>query len=47
MSWVWWCMPLNPALTRQRQKDLCEFKASKKQNKINMPLQSTQKKLMK
>lgn len=41
MSWVWWGMPLNPALARQKQEDLCEFKDSKKQNKINMPLQST------
>ena len=23
----WWCMPLIPALGRQRQVDLCEFKA--------------------
>ena len=27
-SWVWWCMPLIPALGRQRQEDLCEFKAN-------------------
>ena len=24
----WWHMPLNPALRRQSQVDLCEFKAS-------------------
>jgi hypothetical protein len=28
MSQVWWCTPLNPALRRQRQADLCEFEAS-------------------
>ena len=25
---LWWCTPLIPALGRQRQVDLCEFKAS-------------------
>ena len=25
---AWWCMPLIPALKRQRQVYLCEFKAS-------------------
>lgn len=25
---VWWCAPLNPALRRQSQVDLCESKAS-------------------
>ena len=24
----WWCMPIIPALGRQRQADLCEFKNS-------------------
>ena len=24
----WWCTPLIPSLGRQRQADLCEFKAS-------------------
>ena len=24
----WWCTPLIPALRRQRQVDLCEFKAN-------------------
>jgi hypothetical protein len=24
----WWCIPLTPALERQRQVDLCEFEAS-------------------
>jgi hypothetical protein len=24
----WWCTPLISALRRQRQEDLCEFKAS-------------------
>ena len=24
----WWCTPLTPALGRQRQADLCEFKVS-------------------
>ena len=24
---VWWCTPLIPALGRQKQVDLCEFKA--------------------
>jgi hypothetical protein len=27
-SGQWWCKPLIPALRRQRQADLCEFKAS-------------------
>jgi len=27
-SWVRWCMPLIPAFGRQKQVDLCEFKAS-------------------
>jgi hypothetical protein len=25
LGWVWWCMPLIPALARKRQMDLCEF----------------------
>ena len=25
---AWWCTPLNPALGKQRQAELCEFKAS-------------------
>lgn len=24
-GWVWWCIPLNPALVRQSRWDLCEF----------------------
>jgi hypothetical protein len=28
ISWAWWCMPLITALRRQRQVELCEFKAS-------------------
>ncbi|XP_038184960.1 uncharacterized protein LOC119813640 isoform X3 [Arvicola amphibius] len=27
-AWRWWCTPLMPTLRRQRQADLCEFKAS-------------------
>ena len=27
-GWVWWHTPLVPAFGRQRQVDLCEFKAS-------------------
>jgi hypothetical protein len=27
-GWWWWCTPLIPALRRQKQADLCEFKAS-------------------
>jgi hypothetical protein len=25
---VWWCMPLSPALGRERQADLCEYQVS-------------------
>ena len=28
LSWQQWCIPLIPALSRQRQEDLCEFKAN-------------------
>lgn len=27
-SWMWWYVPLIPALTRQRKMDLCKFEAS-------------------
>ena len=27
-NWAWWCTPLIPALRRQRQAELYEFKAS-------------------
>ena len=26
--WAWWCTPLIPAFGKQKQEDLCEFKAS-------------------
>jgi hypothetical protein len=26
--WTWYCMPLVSAFVKQRQEDLCEFKAS-------------------
>lgn len=38
----WWQTPLIPGLRRQRQKDLCEFKATQGYMKMNQSKRETE-----
>ena len=43
VSWAWWHVPLISALGRQRQVDLCEFKAIMVYRVISRPAKATQR----
>jgi hypothetical protein len=40
---MWWCSSLLPALGRQRESDLCEFKASPVYNVNSRTVRATQR----